>query len=77
MSFYIAIYEDKRTLWTIIYTSFISKIEITRIIFFLYQFDILYITISSCLFGIIVDFTIIDLLFIVVILSRKYKIDIN
>ena len=55
MSFYVAIYEDKRTLWSIIYTSFISKVEITRIIFFSNQFDILYITISSCLFGIIVD----------------------
>ena len=73
MSFYIAIYEDKRTLWSIIYTSFISKIEITRIIFFSNQFDILYITISSCLFGIIVDFTINALLFSDVILSRKYK----
>ena len=73
MSFYIAIYEDKRTLWTIIYTSFISKVEITRIIFFSNQFDILYITISSCLFGIIVDFTINALLFSDVILSRKYK----
>ena len=73
MSFYVAIYEDKRTLWTIIYTSFISKIEITRIIFFSNQFDILYITVSSCLFGIIVDFTINALLFSEVILSRKYK----
>ena len=73
MNFFIAIYKDKRNLLSIIYTSFLSKVDIIRIIFFPKQYDILYIAISSFLFSIIVDFTINALLFSDVILSQKYK----
>jgi hypothetical protein len=73
MNYFNAIYEDKRSILSITYASFLSKVEIIKILFLSKKFDILYISISSFLFGIIVDFTINAFLFSDVIISQKYK----
>jgi hypothetical protein len=73
MNFYDAKYKDKRNLWFIIYSFFFSKISLIKIFFYPNEFEIFYITFSSFLFGIIVDFSINALLFSDVILTEKYK----
>ncbi len=72
MNYFTAIEEDKRNYFIILYQMFLSKIFFLEVFYYKREFDVIYVSISTFLFFIMIDFSLNALLFNDDIISQKY-----
>ena len=72
MTYFTAIEEDKRNFFIILYQMFLSKIFILEVFYYKREFDVIYVSLSTFLFFIMIDFSLNALLFNDDIISQKY-----